>query len=323
MRTDDWSLSTTPDISERFWASADGLSRAQFTKPEFAYETPPNDMERCHEILIHAADASIAENVQQLIYGGMLLGYPDVHTNKSPNPCIERGSLDVSILQSTPFCDFFQFADNGYLGCRIAEAAWTESKYMYAIEKLKLSWRLDWFTPHSASPRHGQIFDNEHPEFEYHTNAAFAIIAAFSVVEELGLEVRSNSKKPRFTDPQKGDWNPVVRQDIENRLAESGVDTNESFPWVHRGEPTSIEIEMKPILGAEADYADGNVVRDRDLDIVDAIHYVSWLRNFIAAHRFSDLVGTISPYDVFNSQSLARRLLMSSVGYWKHPDFFG
>ena len=32
----------------------------------------------------------------------------------------------------------------------------------------------------------GQIFDNEHPEYLYHVNAAYAIVSAFSAIEELG-----------------------------------------------------------------------------------------------------------------------------------------
>lgn len=323
LHTEDWSLSTKPDPSERHWSSHDGGSRVQFTRPEFRREAAVNDLDQCHEIVITAADLAIAKNVQQLIYGGMLLGYPDTHTNKSPYPAIEYGILDTTILQGDPFCGCFQFAENGYLGCRIAQAAWAESKFVYAIEKLKLSWRLDWFTPHSASPRHGQVFDNEHPEYHYQTDAAFAIIAAFSAIEELGLEIRSSSKNPRFVDADTGEWNPDVRQNAEKRLTDAGVNINEKFYWVHRGEPTMIESEMKPILGDESEYADGNVVRDRDMELVDAIHYVSWIRNFVAAHRFSELTKTISPYDVYNSQSLARRLIMSAVGYWKHPEFFG
>jgi hypothetical protein len=291
--------------------------RAEFGRGTHAAMIP------CHEIIITAATAGVAENVQQLIYGGILLGYPDVHSNKSPYPAIELNSLDKAILMGDPFCAFFQHSENGEFGCRIAQAAWADTKFIYSIEKLKLSWRLDWFTPHSASPRHGQIFDNEHPEYHYHTDAAFAIIAAHSAIEELGLEIRSSSKKPRFSDVDAAEWNPDVKADAEKRLSDAGVDIAEKFHWVHRGEPTKVEEEIKPILGDESYYSDGKTVRDRDMDLVDAIHYVSWLRNFVAAHRFSELAQSISPYDVYNAQGIARRLIIASLGYWKHPDFFG
>ena len=44
--------------------------------------------------------------------------------------------------------------------------------------------------------------------------------------------------------------------------------------------------------------SDGDEVRDKTLKIVDAIHYSSLIRNFIAAHKFGDLVGELGPYDV-------------------------
>ena len=117
-----------------------------------------------------------------------------------------------------PFSDYFQHSNNAKFGCQVASAAWDHRQLIYAIEKLKLSWRLDWFTLHSASPRHGQVFDNLHSEFTYHTNAAFAIIAAYSAIEELGLEVRSSSQKPRFTGASKDEWNPDVKSDLEIEL---------------------------------------------------------------------------------------------------------
>lgn len=85
--------------------------------------------------------------------------------------------------------------------------------------------------------------------------AAFAIVAGFSVIEELGLEVRSSSLNPRFIGSNKSRWNPVVRQDLESRLASKGVDFEEPYRLVFRGEPTEIEKEIKPELGVIADYA--------------------------------------------------------------------
>jgi hypothetical protein len=72
--------------------------------------------------------------------------------------------------------------------------------------------KLDWFTPHSAAPSYGQIFTNSYIDYEYHVDAAFAIVAAFSVIEELGLEVRSSRENPRFVGAAKDEWNPQVKK---------------------------------------------------------------------------------------------------------------
>lgn len=44
---------------------------------------------------------------------------------------------------------------------------------------------------------------------------AQAIIIFYSVIEELGLEIRANRDNPSFIN---GRWNPVIKNELENRL---------------------------------------------------------------------------------------------------------
>ena len=319
--TKEWRLSTSPDPSKRFWQSVDDQIRSTFRRAEFRGDIEAK-MSPAIEIVIAAENVGVATNVQQMIHGGMLLGYPCLGEIGELSTPIEYGILRPDVIENEPFCNYFHYAENGEFGCQIAKAVWHSRALIYAIEKLKLSWRLDSFTPHSASPGYGQIFENEHAETVYHTKAAFAIIAAHSVIEELKLEVRSSSKKKRFLDNDTGTWNPDVFGELEKRLIEAGVNLSKNFLWVYRGEPTEVENSMKPVLGVLAKYSDGAVVRDREMHVIDAIHYVGYLRNFLAAHKFAEIIRTISPYDVFNTQDLARRLLLESIGFWKHPDYF-
>jgi hypothetical protein len=54
------------------------------------------------------------------------------------------------------------------------------------------------------------------------------------------------------------------------------------------------------------------------MDVIDAIHYVSFLRSLIAAHKTDKrLVKGLSAYEVANAQFLARRLLMEKMGFWR------
>lgn len=321
LRTSDWALTTCPDPSGRFWETKDYIGRS--VSKHCQYNSGINsDMVPSIEIVIKADNIAIADNLRQLIYGGILLAYPDTCDNLIFGTPIESGTMNPEFLKDEPFCSQFQYYENGEIGCRIAEAIWGSRERMYALEKLKLSWKLDCVSPHSPAPHYGQIFQNVMPELGYHVNAAFAIIAAFSAIEELGLEIRSSNKKKRFLDKAYGTWNPEVFGDTERRLKEANVDLDEEFIWVYRGEPTDVERSIEPILGEAAPYSDGKTVRDRKMHIIDAIHYVSYIRNFIAAHRFSEIVQTLSPYDVYNAQDLARRLIMSQAGFWRHPDYF-
>jgi hypothetical protein len=59
-------------------------------------------------------------------------------------------------------------------------------------------------------------------------------------------------------------------------------------------------------------------VRDIQIDVVDAIAHVSWLRSKVSAHKSDpQSVRLLSVYDVSNAQRLARRLLLETLGFWK------
>ncbi|WP_029034967.1 hypothetical protein [Salinimicrobium terrae] len=188
----------------------------------------------------------------------------------------------------------------------------------YALEKLKISLELLSFSPQSADPMYGQIFDHYAFEKQNHTRAAFAIIAAFSAIEELGLEIRSSAKNPRFLNSEKGQWNPKVLKNVLLRLEKKGIKESDTFDWIFRGEQTAIEKNIKPYFGIDSEWIKyGEKVRDKTLTFPEALHNASYLRNYIAAHKFKELTEFISPYDVFNVQMLARKLILESLGLWQ------
>jgi hypothetical protein len=93
-----------------------------------------------------------------------------------------------------------------------------------------------------------------------------------------------------------------------------------AVPWVVRGDISAAEAAItKPTLGAlgsPAPYTDDQVVRDVALPLPEAIHVCSYLRNFMTAHRFTEALESVGPYEVFNVQSVARRILLSKCGIW-------
>lgn len=90
-----------------------------------------------------------------------------------------------------------------------------------------------------------------------------------------------------------------------------------TFDWVYRGEPTRIEQNIKPYFGFDSEWTKyGKEVRDKTLTLPEAIHNASYLRNYITAHKFNELIQHISPYDVYNLQSLSRILIVHTLGLW-------
>jgi len=149
-------------------------------------------------------------------------------------------------------------------------------------------------------------FPNDHVVF------AHAIVSAYSVIETLGLEIRASAINPSRI---AGTWNPIVLQELENRLDAAGVDLTETLLWVVRGPKRRIETRRAVAVLKPARWA-GWSVRDAEVQITDAIAYADWLRDRVASHGVKSLTTALSPYDVTNVQHLARRLFLESVGFW-------
>lgn len=203
--------------------------------------------------------------------------------------------------------------------CLLAARASRRRAWQYAITKYRFSVKL-----YGASlsdldpgrrPRHLALsrFLDDHVAFSH------AILAAYSAVEDLGLELRASRERPSRIG---GNWNPVVKTDLEGRLHAAGVSTAPLL-WTVRGAGTRVHRQRKVIVASRAPWAAGPMIRDGHVDLIDAIAYADWLRDKIAAHASKKLTPSLSPYDVVNVQHVARRLIMEVMGlggrWWETP----
>lgn len=265
------------------------------------------------ELMILSDDEEVAETVMRLVYCGTILEYPSPTEFPEPPFCYDiSNSSHIVMAEHYPRQSINELA---LFGCVIACRAWKHDEVIYSLEKYRLSLTLDHFTPHSGHPTYGNMFEYSQGDYRRHVSAAYAALAAYSIVEELGVSIKSSHDNPRFLTG--GEWNPDVKEDLLGRLREIGVSDDESMLWSLRGDPTPMEIDIKPVLGVESEYCAYPDVRDRKLKVYEAIHYASYIRNYFLAHKFRDLTKYITPYDVSNLQSLARLLLLSRLGLWK------
>lgn len=186
---------------------------------------------------------------------------------------------------------------------------------MYALHKFLLSCQIYSPDVRSLDPAEGVHFAISR-FFEDHVTFAYAIISAYSVVEELGLEVRASKEQPSHGSD--GRWNSAVLSELQGRLRDSNVNFSEPIPWHLRGTPTRLERAKRPELKGKLSWTRGPI-RDREMEIVDAINHASWLRSKISSHRLTKAKlspSSLSPYDVANVQHLARRLLLERLGFW-------
>ncbi|CDO04297.1 hypothetical protein BN988_02851 [Oceanobacillus picturae] len=273
-----------------------------------------NNFKRANELIIYAQNEDMAEDIRNLVHGGRLLGYPSLYDHPSIEYImdLEHDFVFYERYKQNSICENMVFA------CLVAIRAWESQNLIYCIEKYRFSLQLDSFSPHSASPKHGQVFFIGERGHSYHVTAAYAFLSAYSIIEELGLEIRSSSKKPRFLNS--GDWNPVVKEDVLQRLSKVGISSTDTMTWLIRGKPSQLYNSIKPKLGFDSKWNDGEEVHDPEMYIFDAIHYCSYIRNFFVAHKFDEVIRYINPYDIHNVQMLARRLILGKLGLWKFDE---
>ncbi|MED3801063.1 hypothetical protein P4562_03850 [Lysinibacillus xylanilyticus] len=214
------------------------------------------EYEQPYQLLIYAEDESIAQNVSNLIHGGRLLAYPSIFDNPE---CTDVYDGFIEMFNKTKFTENILFA------CLVASRSWNDKPLIYSIEKFRFSLRLDSMTPHSASPYYLQVFSIEDRGYDYQVNAAYSIFSAYSIIEKLKLGISSSQKKPRFIEEE---WNPKVKEDILKKLNAIGIQEKDTLDWVIRGEYTKMNQEIKPTLGNESKYYDGEIIFDRTLKIL-------------------------------------------------------
>jgi hypothetical protein len=194
----------------------------------------------------------------------------------------------------------------------IAAKASHRRAYQYALFKHLLSHQIFSTSIMDLDPSHWWPTRFVFASAEHHVRCAYAILVAYSILEELSLELRATQENPSTIG---GKWNPKVKGELEARLRKAGVDLSETILWTMRDTPTKIERTRPPRIQSKAEWA-GWKVRDSELEVIDAIAYASWLRSKLSAHRLRELAGSLNYYDVANVQHLARRLLLERLGFW-------
>lgn len=268
------------------------------------------------EVVLYASSWASAQRALDLIHGCHLLlrGDPDpfdvrliAHNAHEPTWMgeNERKALSVNMHSTSNFP----------LACAVAAKASRRREWVYAVCKYKFS--LSLYSVHGVDLEPGlhhlpiSSFPADHVMFSH------AIISAYSVLEDMGLQVRASHSNPSQIN---GKWNPVVKQHLEQRLSRSGVDLGETLLWTVRGPTRKIEKRRPLPLGVKAPWS-AWIVRDSEIEVLDAIAYAEWLRSCVASHGVKDLARVLSPYDVINVQHLARRLLLESLGFWRWSGF--
>ena len=199
-------------------------------------------------------------------------------------------------------------AAHGYFrAARVAAKASKKMLYQHSLAKFYHGFRMSGLHWAETHPSYGSNTAITGDPLDY-VGYAQAIIAYYSVIEELNAHVIASSTMPSRL--RNGDWNPPVLEDLKRRLKELGVDPNRTVVWLLRGSPNRIERMHGVPQGSPAEWSGGRV-RDREVSIADAIQYASLLRSRVSAHRVSARTKSLTLAHVCNVQMLARELLLT------------
>jgi hypothetical protein len=267
------------------------------------------------EIIILSKKQEVAQRALNLILGCLNL--------YSGDPLIEPGQFHLLAyrdkdIKNLPLHEKARFSNYHGTGgvpiaCAMAAKASFRLKNIYAISKYNFSITNCSISHEDLEPYRSHISVSPFPDD--HVRFCQAIISCYSVLEELGLEIRASQEKPSMIN---GNWNPPVKIDLEGRLTKAGINLQETLLWTLRGPKRKIELKKAPVLASIEEWSNGIMVRDSSIKIVDAIAYASWLRSYVSSHKTKDVTSVISPYDVNNIQHLSRRLILEILGFWRY-----
>jgi len=268
------------------------------------------------EIIIYAQSEERAQYVANLVLAAHCLYTGDLLTEQERTVFPNRAKTIDEIYKQTIVGGHNRMGiHNLPVSCLIAAKASQRYIHQYAMFKYMISCRTIPLWSRSLDPQGewipGKAITVSAKEHVFYANA---ITQAYSVLEELSLEIRASTKEPSM---KNGKWNLNVKNELEKRLIAAGIDLSDELLWHLRDTPTRIERERKPSRLRKTEWA-GYRVRDIYVNVIDAIAYASWLRSKVSAHKLSLLSRSLTIYDVANVQHLSRRLLLETLGFWHY-----
>lgn len=269
-----------------------------------------------YQAILHANTLETASNAFNLIGAAITLRNDGFPTETSRFPLPEDEMLLEKVIHKYGLESYTQSAyGRGFIpeGIRIAARASKSIDFQYAL----LKYRMGSFTHSLHSIEIDPSYATEHwgkvAFRDVHIILASSIVTFYSVIEQLNLEIKASASRPSRI---KGKWNPPVFMDITQRLVLAGVDVNRPSIWVQRGKTTTVEsVALKNTHLTKTPWSRGAYVRDKFIDVRDAILAASNLRSKVSSHRLDPKkVGVLTSYDAENIRILARRLLLTSLG---------
>jgi hypothetical protein len=251
--------------------------------------TPPAFGRGRRSLAIKAASAVTAQRALDLIWASLhivydgylpLDDYPEVGTRGSRTSALPSHlARDTDVKASR-----WGLTTSGIAkACKVAAKASKRRRHASAAMLIAFSHGLACLHHMDSDPSYWRHGPSVSPLPRDYIRFAYAIIAAYAAIEQLGLELRASSSNPSRPG---GVWNPSVRADLERRLRRSHVDVDDPALWQLRSTPRRPEKGRPTTPRRKADWAWGRI-RDQEVELVDALADLSYLRSRISSHSIT------------------------------------
>ncbi len=254
------------------------------------------------EIWIQASTDQTAYEIADLLISSIAV--VDFVTNIDLSFILHNlGFDDHSIIKDPATAVFWD--DNLYSACKLVRKAVFSQELEFALYKYFVAQEIFPIHPMDLDPRTDIIDRLYLPTIQ--TKICNAVIASFSVLEELNLKENSSKEKPSTIQNK---WNPIVLDDLCEKLLNHNINPYDTIPWYSRGDykrPFKSQINRKNLCA----WSDGTYIMDFNIAIVEAIFETSHIRSKKASHGNRGKVKLLSVYDIENANTLARYILMN------------
>ena len=261
------------------------------------------------ELAIRTNNLSNAYKTADLLLSSFCMYYSCDFDHPDTFPIIlETDTKEIHPFNSLPI---YEMLGGIPAACNIATAASFRNSLTYCLHKFRTASTLFPTISYVLDPSESPYIKLSKYVPSDSIKMGYAIVLYYSILEELGVQINASAKNPSLI----GDtWNPKVKSDLEERLKRRNIDISKPISWHRRSTPSKIEKQKKPLRIIKRSNWAYDYVRDAEIELIDAIRIVSWIRSSVVSHKVNPAIRSISIFDVANAKYLSRRLFLESIG---------
>lgn len=195
--------------------------------------------------------------------------------------------------------------DRLYLACKVLKTIYNNQQYKNAVCKYYVAHEIYALHPMDLDPWKDPFISDY--LLSDRVRIANVIVNCYSILEELHLQIKACQANPSVIN---GEWNPLVKKEMQDRLIKSKINPLKTIPWLTRNGVVRPFKNTAIKHDSLCEWSDGKEIADFEIAICDAILELSYMRSQLSSHNLGNNVLKLSVYDAENAFALSRFILL-------------